>query len=139
MDTCYTPACPRRETCHRWHLALEAIERGDFFLYTVNPEAISKAGGFEACPLYYEHRKRRYARGLRWKYGELTGNQQTAIHEELTWHFGYSRIGRIRRGDEVISPEEQEEIRQIFARYSKDVTPEYLGFEEHYTAPRRRQ
>lgn len=46
---------------------------------------------------------------------------------------------RLRRGDEVISPESQDYIRSVFAQIAPDVEPEFLSYEEHYCKPPRRQ
>lgn len=74
---------------------------------------------------------------MRRKYGALTGDAQHAIHRELQEHFGQALIGRMRRGDEVISPEEQDYIRSVFARHAKDVEPEFTSYEMHYIKPSR--
>lgn len=38
----------------------------------------------------------------------------------------------MRRGDEVISPDDQEIIRKVFAELGQRVVPEFMAFEEHY-------
>lgn len=45
----------------------------------------------------------------------------------------------MRRGDEVISPEDQGYIRKVFAELAQGVEPEFMSFEEHYVKPPRRQ
>lgn len=138
-ECCYTPQCPRHEECSLWHNALEAIAQGQLTIGVTNPKLIEEHGGYEHCPMYHEWKLRRYARGMRWRYGALTVEAQQAIHQELTHHFGYALIGRIRRGDEVISPEDQKYIHSVFARFSDEVEPEFLDFEMHYIKPQRRK
>lgn len=137
-NSCYAPECPRREDCTLWHLAQKAIEQGQLCIEVTNPKLIEAAGGYDHCPAYYEWRERRYARGMRWRYGALTGDVQAEIHRRLEQHFGKSLMGRMRRGDEVIGPEEQEYIRTLFAQLAPDVEPEFLAYEMHYVKPRRR-
>lgn len=136
-SSCYQPQCPKRHTCTLWMNALEDDRRGQVFLSIVNPAIIEAAGGYEHCPLYYEWRKRRFARGLVWKYPELTGAQWAAIRHDLAMEFYPSTLRRIRFGYEAISPEEQSKIAEIFARYAPDVEPRYKSFEEHYIKPPR--
>lgn len=136
-NTCYTPLCPRRESCTLWRNALECIDRGTMFLGVVNPKTIQEAGGYDHCPLFYEYKLRRFARGFVWSYPDLTLSQLHELHDELFGTFGYSKIVRMRCGYEAISPEEQEPIASIFEDLAPSVTPEYKGFEEHYTKPPR--
>lgn len=136
-DSCYTPQCPRRETCSLWRNALDAIEAGQALVSVTNPRLIEQAGGYDHCPLYYEYKLRRYARGLVWRYRQMSIGQLDALHEALTKHFGYSNLVRIRCGYEVLSPEEQGQIAAIFARVAPGHEPEYKRFEEHYTKPPR--
>lgn len=136
-NSCYTPGCPRREECTLWHNALQKIEENLIFIDVTNPKLIEKAGGYDLCPQFHRWELRRYARGMRWRYGMLSGDAQQAIHEELESHFGYALIGRMRRGDEVISPEDQAYIKDVFARYAEGVEPEFTDFEMHYVKPPR--
>ena len=76
---------------------------------------------------------------MRWQYGALTGDAQAEIQQTLEDYFGRSLMGRMRRGDEVISPESQDYIRSVFAQIAPDVEPEFLSYEEHYCKPPRRQ
>ena len=138
QNSCYAPQCPRREQCTLWHMALQEIDRDAMLLSLVNPRLIERAGGYDHCPAFYEHKLRRYARGMRWRYGALTGDTQDAIHERLERHFGRSLMARMRRGDEVISPEDQTYIRKLFAEMAPEVEPEFLAYEEHYVKPPRR-
>ena len=57
----------------------------------------------------------------------------------MSWNFGRSLMGRMHRGDEVISPEDQEYIRRVFAQVAPGVEPVFMAFEEHYVKPPRRQ
>ena len=138
-DSCYAPQCPRREECTLWHNAQREMSTGTFFLGVANPQLIEQAGGYDHCPEYYRWELRRFARGMRWRYGALTGDAQEEIHERLEGYFGRSLMGRMRRGDEVISPDAQEYIRSVFAELAGGIEPEFLSFEEHYIKPPRRQ
>lgn len=104
-----------------------------------NPQRIEKAGGYDHCPAFHRWELRQFARGMRWRYGALTGDAQAAIHQTLESHFGHALMGRMRRGDEVISPEEQAYIRKVFAQLGQGVEPEFKGFEAHYVKPPRRK
>lgn len=136
-STCYTPQCSRRESCTLWHNAQASIQQGAIYLSVVNPQIIEKAGGYESCPSYYEHKLRRYARGLIWSYDELTIAQWRTLKAELNAHFGYHNMVRMRCGYEAISPEDQERIADIFARVAAHSSPRYRSYEEHYIKPPR--
>lgn len=138
MQTCYATLCPRREECTLWHNALFEMEKGYHFLQIISPKVIESAGGYDHCPHFFRWELRTYARGLHWHYGGLTGDAEDAIHRRLEEHFGPSLAGRIRRGDEVVSPEDQAYIRDLFAEFSSTVRPEYRSFEQHYNKPPRR-
>lgn len=45
----------------------------------------------------------------------------------------------MRRDDEIISPKDQEYIRDVFARHAVGVEPEFCTFEMHHAKPPRRQ
>ena len=47
---CYSPLCPRRETCILWLNALECVERGENLLCVINPKILEAAGGYDHCP-----------------------------------------------------------------------------------------
>lgn len=134
---CYTPQCPRREVCTLWHNALQAIEQKPLQLSITNPRLIEEAGGYEHCPLFHEYKLRSFARGLVWRYREMTVSQLEEIQQALNQHFGYSKMVRLRCGYEAIDPEEQAVIANIFAQIVPDVSPRYKRFEEHYTKPPR--
>ena len=136
-DTCYTPLCPRRETCTLWRNALASMDRGEMLLSVMNPKIIEEAGGYDHCPLFLEHKLRRFARGFVWIYRELTVSQLDDLHDELIRTFGYSTMVRMRCGYEAIGSEEQEVIAAIFEEIAPGVEPEYKGFEEHYVKPPR--
>ena len=91
---CYSPLCPRRETCILWLNALECVERGENLLCVINPKILEAAGGYDHCPLYYEYKLRQFARGLIWSYREITIAQLEDLHSALISHFGYSTIVR---------------------------------------------
>lgn len=137
MDNCYNTQCPRRENCTLWHKALAAIEEGLLCLGFTNPRLIEEAGGYERCPRYYEYKLRRYARGLVWRYREMSVAQLEALHAALERRFGRSNIVRMRCGYEAIGPEEQAVIAGIFSQVAPGHEPQYKGFEEHYIKPRR--
>ncbi|WP_238296467.1 DUF6078 family protein [Porphyromonas uenonis] len=95
------------------------------------------AGGYDHCPNYYEHKLRRYARGLVWSYDDLTLAQWRQIQTQLNRQFGYSEMKRIRHGYVALSPEEQGVIAQIFTTIAPGSEPQYVTYEEHYTKPPR--
>lgn len=45
----------------------------------------------------------------------------------------------MRRDDEIISPKDQEYIRDVFARHAVGVDPEFYTFEMHDAKPPQRQ
>lgn len=136
-DSCYTPQCPKREACTLWHNALQRLQEGATQLNITNPKLIEEAGGYEYCPLHQEHKLRSFARALVWTYREMTLDQLERVHAALISHFGYSKVVRMRCGYEAISPEEQATIAGIFEAVAPGSKPQYKGFEEHYTKPRR--
>ena len=135
--SCYTPQCTRREQCTLWHNALKEVEHGDSLLTITNPQLIDKAGGYDHCPNYYEYKLRRYARGLVWRYDDLTLAQWRQVQAQLNRQFGYSEMKRIRHGYVALSPEEQGVIAEIFTRIAPGSAPQYITYEEHYAKPPR--
>ena len=136
-NSCYTPQCTRREQCTLWHNALVEVEHGNSLLTITNPQLIDKAGGYDHCPNYYEHKLRRYARGLVWSYDDLTLAQWRQIQTQLNRQFGYSEMKRIRHGYVALSPEEQGVIAETFTRIAPSSAPQYITYEEHYVKPPR--
>ena len=136
-NSCYTPQCTRREHCTLWHNALVEVEHSNSLLTITNPQLIERAGGYDHCPNYYEHKLRRYARGLVWSYDDLTPAQWRQIQTQLNRQLGYSEMKRIRHGYVALSPEEQGVIAEIFTTIAPGSEPRYITYEEHYTKPPR--
>lgn len=135
--SCYTPQCTQREHCTLWHNALVEVEHSNSLLTITNPQLIERAGGYDHCPNYHEHKLRRYARRLVWRYDDMTLGQKRQIESQLNAHFGKNAVIRMRCGYEAISPEEQGFIAETFAAYAPAVEPQYVTYEEHYTKPPR--
>lgn len=49
-NSCYTPLCPRRETCTLWLNALASIDKGATQLCITNPKIIEEAGATTIAP-----------------------------------------------------------------------------------------
>lgn len=137
FDSCYHTACPKREGCTLWHNAQEGLEGARSFVSLVNPRLIERVGGYEHCPMYHEYKLRRFARGLIWRYNELTIGQHAEIHTAILDHFGKATTNRYRFGYEAISPECQQSIEDIFERLAPGHKPQYRSYEEHYIKPAR--
>lgn len=134
---CYRPECPRAENCTLYHNALKRLAERASFLDVVSPDVLERAGGYAGCPFYYEHKLRRFARGLVWSYPNMTLAQLRDVQVAITAYFGERNTVRYRMGYEAISPEEQAKIAEIFSHYAPGHQPEYKTYEEHYVRPPR--
>ena len=103
----------------------------------INPYVIEASGGYDHCPMWYEYKLRRYARGLVWSYPDMTVKQLEAVRRDIERTFGHSNTVCMRCGYVAISLDEQAEIANIFAEHAPGHEPRYRAFEEHYVRPQR--
>ena len=107
---CLNDACPKSDNCLRRLAALSAPLTHEYW-NIVNPNRTAEGG--EACAYFRSAAKVRYARGFIGMLDALPHKMRlTAIHR-LNALFNNRTYYRVRKGERLLSPEEQEKLLRV--------------------------
>ena len=84
------------------------------------------------CPHYRSAEKVQYARGFVRMMSALTVNQAHVVKDNIVATFGMNMYYRMRRGDRLITPTEQEAIYQMLEQQGVTTRPEFDAYIEDY-------
>lgn len=128
--------CPQCKECLRSRVAkfpLKLRKGAKPVTFTVDPRYIASLQGKSACTLFRSAAPRLFARGMSRLYDEVPGK----LTNELRWRvqncfscrsFYFSS----RKGDRLISPDEQQKIAAVFQQLCPNIQPVYDSFEEAF-------
>lgn len=125
-DMCVVSECPKASTCLH-HVALPMTGEQNVRIY--NPYLIDKTG---KCPHYVKAEKVYHAKGLKDVMGKLPYNVHKRAVSALMSYFSERTYYRIRRGDRLLSPNEQKAVRRIIARLGYTEPWEFDAYVEDY-------
>lgn len=108
---CTRGECPKAGECLR-HVALANCE--DERITILNPNLLSPSN--EGCKHYVSAQKVRYAKGMKRVMGLLPYNLHERAATALSLQFSERSYYRIRKGERLLSPDEQKQVHQIIAR-----------------------
>lgn len=123
---CLAETCPRKSECLRWK-AYELLP-GDLQerIVFVNPKSVPPEDG--NCPHFLEIELQRYAKGMKRILDNVPHSDALGLKREMLGYFGRNNYYRSRRGERLISPQEQKAIQRMFA--SRNLSVEIL-FDEY--------
>ena len=125
--------CPRANTCLRAiaaRLLTESNEPQPQTVHTVNAAYVAQLPDRAACPLYRPSEPLRYAKGMTRLFDELPVKQVAAVRSQVMGCFSCERyFYHSRKGDRLISPDEQRKIAHVFRNAAPGVTPKFDGYE----------
>ncbi|MCI6128840.1 DUF6078 family protein [Prevotella sp.] len=98
------------------------------YLRLINPTRCSKD---KTCTYYHDKKPVIFARGFTNFQKHMFPQQYDQFMTTLCFHFGRNQYFKRRRGDILISPEEQEEIRHMLEKVGADSKMEFDNYEEH--------
>ena len=127
---CYAEQCPRREQCLRWKVGRQMPDSKSFYTM-VNPR--SQGVGTAECPHYRTVEKVKFAKGMMHIFNDdmprrVTETVRMGIIGSCckTYYYEY------RKGQRLIPPAIQEEIRSLFLKAGWEKEIEFDGYVEDY-------
>ena len=107
---CFIESCPLKEQCLRWLVGLYA-DTLPFVQTSMNPRN-PKVGG-EHCEKFRPNVRSVMKKGMTHFYLDMPGRMEKAIRQELIWSFGRTQYFEMRKGQRLITPEDQEIIAHV--------------------------
>ena len=104
------------------------LEQNEEYLRLINPTRCSKD---KTCTYYHDKKPVIFARGFTNFQKHMFPQQYDQFMTTLCFHFGRNQYFKRRRGDILISPEGQEEIRHMLEKVGADSKMEFDNNEEH--------
>lgn len=104
------------------------MEQNEEYLQLINPARCSKD---ESCIYYCDKKPVIFARGFTNFQKRMYPQQYDQFMTTLCFHFGRNQYFKLRRGDILLPPEEQEVIRQMLEKVGADSKMEFDNYEEH--------
>ena len=125
---CEHSSCPLAATCLHQTAYSMMMEQNEVYLRLINPTRCSKD---KTCTYYHDKKPVIFARGFTNFQKHMFPQQYDQFMTTLCFHFGRNQYFKRRRGDILISPEEQEEIRHMLEKVGADSKMEFDNYEEH--------
>ena len=126
---CIKNDCPKAATCLR-HVAVKMMSSEVQRWSIISPAYLAQTEG--ECPVYRSAEKVQYARGFVRMMSALTVKQAHAVKENIVATFGMNMYYRMRRGERLITPAEQEEIYALLEKQGVSERPEFDAYVEDY-------
>ena len=126
---CIKGDCPKAANCLR-HVAVAMMPAKMQKWSIISPAYLSQIEG--ECPLYCSAEKVQYARGFVRMMSAMTVQQAHAVKGNIIAAFGMNMYYRMRRGERLITPTEQEEIYQMLEKQGVTTRPEFDAYEKDY-------
>ena len=126
---CIRRECPKAETCLR-HVATLMIPADVMKWSILSPAYLAQMEG--ECPHYRSAEKVKYARGFVRMMSAMTVQQAHAFKGDIIAAFGINMYYRMRRGERLITPTEQEAIYQMLEKQGVTTRPEFDAYVEDY-------
>lgn len=126
---CFIAQCPHNADCLRFQAALH-VHKEKATIAIVNPANV--AGNEDKCPYFKEDKLTHFAHGMVRMYNHIPYSTAMDIRNILCNHFERSTYFRIRSGERLIKPSEQEYIRQVFRKKGIMEEPAYDEYIDEY-------
>lgn len=124
-------ACPRKDTCLRAIAARMLEESGaasPVEIHALNPN-IARNAGEEGCPFYRDSAPVRLARGMTRLFDNVPAGKVDTLRSKVIGCFSSRSIYFFsRKGERLITPEEQQAIARVFQKYVPGVEPKYDAY-----------
>lgn len=125
--------CPQANTCLRAiaaRLLTESREPQPPTVHTVNAAYLAQLPDWTSCSLYRSNEPLRYAKGMIHLFDELPVKQAATVRRQVMECFSCERyFYHSRKGDRLISPDEQRKIANVFRNTGLGVIPEFDDYE----------
>ena len=126
---CIKSDCPKAAVCLRYK-ATQMMPSDVMKWSIISPVHLAQVK--DECPHYRSAEKVQYARGFVRMIRTLTVNQAHVVKDNIVATFGMNMYYRMRRGDRLITPTEQEAIYQMLEQQGVTTRPEFDAYVEDY-------
>lgn len=126
---CIKSDCLKAATCLR-HRATQMMQADVQRWNILSPAYLAQTEG--ECPHYRSAEKVKYARGFVRMMSALTVKQAHVVKDSIVATFGMNMYYRMRRGERLITPTEQEAIYQMLEQQGITTRPEFDAYIEDY-------
>ena len=126
---CIKGDCSKASNCLR-HVAVAMMPAEVERWQIVSPAYLVQMEG--ECPHYRSAEKVQYARGFVRMVSAMTVHQAHAFKGDIIAAFGMNMYYRMRRGERLITPTEQEAIYQMLEKQGVTTRPEFDAYVEDY-------
>lgn len=124
---CINRDCPLANECLRFLAAENAPE--DVLQYAVlNPKAIKTAGS--DCPFHRDSTPKRFGRGMNNMLQQVPSGRLKVLRAQLIALFGRTLFYEMKKGDKLVSPENQAKICEAFQSMAPGVNVEFDSYEK---------
>ena len=124
---CLNERCPQADGCLR-QLSVASMPAEKDCWSIIKRLATIKGD----CPFFRSSRKVRYAKGFMNILDNLPYNQRRSIIVSLIAYFGQRTYYRSRKGERLLTPDEQQAVLNIIKRHNATTSQEFDGYEEDY-------
>ena len=125
--------CPKANTCLRAiaaQILTESPEESAAIIETVNPVYVQRLPHPDSCRFYRDNKPLRYAKGMTQLFEDLPLRQARLVRLRVMHCFSCeSYFYQSRKGTRLISPEEQEKIRNVFRSAGVVSEPKFDEFQ----------
>ena len=126
---CLNERFPQADGCLR-QLSVESMPAEKDCWSIISPKRLATIKG--DCPFFRSSRKVRYAKGFMNILDNLPYNQRRSIIVSLIAYFGQRTYYRSRKGERLLTPDEQQAVLNIIKRHNATTSQEFDGYEEDY-------
>ncbi|WP_102406461.1 DUF6078 family protein [Parabacteroides bouchesdurhonensis] len=126
---CFNDKCKRSAECLRHEISIH-IPSEYGVISTISPMYKTPEG--KDCPYFKPDKQERFALGITHLLDEIPHSDAVVIRRQMIDHFQRSTYYRCQRKERLISPDEQEYIRQLFVRHGIKNEPVYDKYVEQY-------
>lgn len=126
---CLNEQCPNADSCLR-RLCVQHMPADKEYWNIVSPKRLAALKG--DCPFYRSSRKVRYAKGFINMLDSLPYNKRKATISHLMGCFGQRTYYRVRKGERLLSPDEQQTVLNIIRQHHPDIIPKFDTYTEGY-------
>lgn len=127
-------SCPKADSCLRAiaaQLLTASKEPQPQNVLTVNAMYVAQLPTPTACPLYRSNEPLRYAKGMTHLFDELPLKQAVIVRPRVMNCFTCeSYFYQSRKGERLISPEEQQKIAKVFRKVGADFSPKFDDYQD---------
>lgn len=126
---CMKRDCKQASNCLR-QLAEQALPESVLTCNVIHPRHLTQSNDF--CPHFRSAKKVPYAKGFYNMLGDITYRDAPNMIEKLKAHFGYRTYYRMRKGQRLLSPEEQLQFKTILINNGFTPINDFDAYEEDY-------